>query len=261
MNLIQLLSLLLPSYPKQSADDTREVLRDYPGCGQLGDISKKECYWSCDWGHNPLYGLNETGILALIEDKIGHISIVGEKAASCLLQGFIKSPAINFDFDLTTWLATLDLTTLDLTNFDLTNLKQEIVDLTNLPQEIVESPELLIIKLFYELIKEIGAWTGPSSVKSPECLKNCESIKVCAEFTAGVTNFYNEIQMSTNISILSIIYTNITNQFPLNENIYGPDCVSELEQKKDDLLTSGLISRIVEELPFHVCLLSSQIQK
>ena len=70
MNLLKLLSLLLPSYTPQSGDDTREVLRDYPGCGQLGDKNKKECFWSCGWGPNPAKELDVTGLSALLYDKL-----------------------------------------------------------------------------------------------------------------------------------------------------------------------------------------------
>ena len=58
------------------------MLRDYPGCGQLGDTSNKECFWNCDWGPNPLdnithpfYGLNKTRTLSLIEDKLEDLGI------------------------------------------------------------------------------------------------------------------------------------------------------------------------------------------
>ena len=58
MNLIQLLALLIPSSP-DTRDDQREVLRDHPRCGQLGDPGKKECYWGCNWVNNTLFGQDD----------------------------------------------------------------------------------------------------------------------------------------------------------------------------------------------------------
>ena len=72
MNLLQLISLLLPSYNpvQQPVDDTIEVLEDYPECGQLGDASNKECFWGCDWEPSPLEGLDDRHILGLIHYKV-----------------------------------------------------------------------------------------------------------------------------------------------------------------------------------------------
>ena len=81
MNIVQLLTLLLPSYRPQEPEETpKEVWRDYPGCGQLGDPNKKECFWDCDWGPNPLEGLSRDrptilnggldGILQFMEAKM-----------------------------------------------------------------------------------------------------------------------------------------------------------------------------------------------
>ena len=57
MNIAQLLTLLLPTHVPQTGEAPREVLRDFPGCGQLGDPNKQECFWDCDWGPSPLEGL------------------------------------------------------------------------------------------------------------------------------------------------------------------------------------------------------------
>ena len=58
MNIVQLLTLLLPSYrPQEPGETPKEVWRDYPGCGQLGDPNKKECFWDYDWGPSPLEGV------------------------------------------------------------------------------------------------------------------------------------------------------------------------------------------------------------
>jgi hypothetical protein len=56
MNLVRLISLLLQ--PPAPSDDTREVLRDYPGCGQLGSEDKKECIWGCEWRTSEYQNLN-----------------------------------------------------------------------------------------------------------------------------------------------------------------------------------------------------------
>ena len=45
MNLVNLLTLLVQTQTK----DDRRVLRDSPGCGQIGKESNKECFWGCDW--------------------------------------------------------------------------------------------------------------------------------------------------------------------------------------------------------------------
>ena len=69
MNITQLLTLLLPTYRPQSGEVTKEVLRDFPGCGQLGDPEKKECFWGCNWEPSPLEGIK--GDLGKIELLIG----------------------------------------------------------------------------------------------------------------------------------------------------------------------------------------------
>ena len=51
MNILNLLSILT-SAPVPGSDKNKEILRDFPGCGRLGDVGKKECYWGCQWGEN-----------------------------------------------------------------------------------------------------------------------------------------------------------------------------------------------------------------
>ena len=68
MNLLQLLTLLLPN--KTPNIVKKEVLRDYPGCGQLGDPSKKECFWGCDWVQSPIAGQSSTDSINIVFNKI-----------------------------------------------------------------------------------------------------------------------------------------------------------------------------------------------
>ena len=72
MNFLKFLSLFLLSHPSHYCECEREILRDYPGCGQLGDKGKKECFWGCEWETNPLLGVsgNLSAILEVIEAKI-----------------------------------------------------------------------------------------------------------------------------------------------------------------------------------------------
>jgi len=204
MNLIQLLALLLPKYDIYD----KSVLKDYPGCGQLGDPGKKECFWHCEWGPNPLdginhplFGLNETRALALIEDKLE--DLVGKNSASCLLKGFKSATT------------------------------QEIN--LSIYQEQYDNGELVVIKFFYDII-DIIYQLGPVSVKSPACLKNCEGVELCAQYAESLTNH--------KVMIPKVF----------NKQIYGSKCARVLKKKRDELEMSGLLSRIHEEMSFHLCL-------
>ena len=71
MNFLKFLSLFLLSHPSQYCECEREILRDYPGCGQLGDPGKKECFWGCEWETNPLLELRENNsAIEVIEAKL-----------------------------------------------------------------------------------------------------------------------------------------------------------------------------------------------
>ena len=73
MNLLQLLTLLLPN--KTPNIVKKEVLRDYPGCGQLGDPSKKECFWGCDWVQSPIAGKSVNEAFGLIGYKLEELGM------------------------------------------------------------------------------------------------------------------------------------------------------------------------------------------
>ena len=75
MNLLQLLTLLLPNKTPTTNNVKKEVLRDYPGCGQLGDPSKKECFWGCDWVQSPIAGKSVNEAFGLIGDKLEELGM------------------------------------------------------------------------------------------------------------------------------------------------------------------------------------------
>ena len=70
MNIVQLLSLLIHETPPETSEDTREILRNYPGCGQLGNPSNKECFWDCEWGPNPFLEISQQQVFFLLYDNL-----------------------------------------------------------------------------------------------------------------------------------------------------------------------------------------------
>ena len=56
MNIVELLSILIPTSVHKPH---REVLEDSPGCGKLGDLQKRECFWGCQWEENPYYKISQ----------------------------------------------------------------------------------------------------------------------------------------------------------------------------------------------------------
>ena len=74
--------------------------------------------------------------------------------------------------------------------------------------------------------------------KSGKCLRKCEGVEVC---TQDISQFYGPIPTD------------------FNATIYGSECALELGQKKEELETSGLLSRIADELAFLECLYSRRM--
>ena len=74
MNLVNLLTLLVQTQTK----DDRRVLRDSPGCGQIGKESNKECFWGCDWlQESPI--ITEEDVLQKLreqmeDDDVGYVT-------------------------------------------------------------------------------------------------------------------------------------------------------------------------------------------
>ena len=71
------------------------------------------------------------------------------------------------------------------------------------------------------------------TVQSALCLHNCNGVEVC---TQNVAEFRKEVGK----------------QF--DEDIYGPDCAKELEQKREEIETTGVLTRIIDEMAFLDCL-------
>ena len=67
MNILELLSILIPTSVHQPH---REVLKDSPGCGMLGDQEKRECFWGCQWVENPYYEISQSGAVGVVQDLV-----------------------------------------------------------------------------------------------------------------------------------------------------------------------------------------------
>ena len=91
--------------------------------------------------------------------------------------------------------------------------------------------ELQIFRNTYSDISYASLY-GPFSVQSGNCLSNCEAVKTC---TQEVDQYYRPIPAD------------------FNETIYGPECALELGKKSEELETTGLLSRIGDEVAFLDC--------
>ena len=93
--------------------------------------------------------------------------------------------------------------------------------------------ELLIFLTFFVDLR--FASDSPYIIKSGKCFHDCDGIQTCSK----------EEEMAKYKRQIPKVF---------NESIYGPECALELGQKREELETSGLLSRFIDEDAFLECI-------
>ena len=76
MEYIDILKIFLILYGggvDKRGEKPKEILSNFPGCGQLGNVTKKECTWGCDWQNSTIDGLSFEEIDKMFDKAIESI--------------------------------------------------------------------------------------------------------------------------------------------------------------------------------------------
>ena len=79
MNILRILYILNGVTVDNKGRKPREILTDFPGCGQLGNVSKKECIWNCDWQNSTMDGLTAGQIEVKMDTAVKDLGDQNEK--------------------------------------------------------------------------------------------------------------------------------------------------------------------------------------
>ena len=75
MNILRILSILSGGSVNIRNDQPKEILSEFPGCGQLGSTAKIECMWKCDWRNSTIDDLSLEEISKMLAKKVTSIGV------------------------------------------------------------------------------------------------------------------------------------------------------------------------------------------